>query len=493
LTKTEAEVTAWFAGRSERTVETACARVFLAGDTAWKVKRDVDLGYVDFSTPERRLWALERELAFNRLAAPDIYRALHPITRTGSGLELDGPGEVVDYVLEMRRFADDAVLAAHPDRIDGALAELLGRSIAGFHAAADLRPAGGLTALAWTIGSNAGLLREIRDRLGQVRVETLIAQTEAELERQAPLLAHRAATGFSRRCHGDLHLGNILVEDGRPVLFDCIEFNDLLSDLDVQYDLAFLLMDLDFRGRKDAAVRVLSAYLDEAARSFPEAIWEGLAALPLMLSARAAVRAHVCAHSGDDALARAYVDAGIAHLSPAPPRLLAVGGLSGAGKSSFARAVAPHLGASPGAVVLRTDEVRKRLLKVPPTQKLDDRAYAPEFYARSYDTLIENGRALLKAGRAVVLDATFIDAGLRARAEQLAADCGVPFDGVWLETPLDVLKARVETRTGDASDATPSTLDDQLARLKVEPAWPRVDTFADVEAAARGWVAGHGR
>jgi predicted kinase len=143
--------------------------------------------------------------------------------------------------------------------------------------------------------------------------------------------------------------------------------------------------------------------------------------------------------------------------------------------------------------VLRTDEVRKRLLKVPPTQKLDDRAYAPEFYARSYDTLIENGRALLKAGRAVVLDATFIDAGLRARAEQLAADCGVPFDGVWLEAPLEVLKARVETRTGDASDATASTLDDQLARLKVEAAWLRVDTSADVEAAARGWVAGHGR
>jgi aminoglycoside phosphotransferase family enzyme/predicted kinase len=493
LTRTEAEVTAWLAGRSERTVETACARVFLAGATAWKVKRDVDLGYVDFSTPERRLWALERELEFNRLAAPDIYRALHPITRAASGLEFDGPGEVVDYALEMRRFADDAVLAAHPDRIDGALAELLGRTIAGFHASADLRPAGGLAALAWTVGSNAGLLREIRHRLGEDRVETLIALTEAELERQSPMLARRAAGGFARRCHGDLHLGNILVEDGRPILFDCIEFNDILSDLDVQYDLAFLLMDLDFRGRRDAAVRVHSAYLDEAARSFPETIWEGTASLPLMLSVRAAVRAHVGAHSGNDELSRAYVDAGIAHLSPAPPHLLAVGGLSGTGKSSFARAVAPSLGASPGAVVLRTDEVRKRLLKVPPTLKLDDSAYSPEFYARSYDTLIENGRALLKAGRAVVLDATFIDPALRARVEQLAADCGAPFHGVWLEAPLDVLKARVETRTGDASDATASTLDDQLVRLKVEAAWTRVDTSADVDAAADRWMADHGR
>jgi predicted kinase len=335
-------------------------------------------------------------------------------------------------------------------------------------------------------------LRELKDSLGEERVERLIAQTEAELERQSPLLAHRAATGFARRCHGDLHLANILVERGKPILFDCIEFSDLLSDLDVQYDLAFLLMDLDFRGRRDAAVRVLSAYLDEAARSFPPEIWDGLAALPLMLSARAAVRAHVAAHSGDLETARAYVDAGVAHLSPAPPRLMAVGGLSGAGKSSFARSAAPYLGASPGAVVLRTDEVRKRLLKVPPTRRLDDRAYSPEFYNRSYDTLLENGRRLLKAGRSVVLDATFIDAGLRARAEQLARECGVPFDGVWLQAPLSTLKARVARRRNDASDATVATLEDQLARLTVEAAWERVDTSGQAKDAAHRWARRHG-
>jgi aminoglycoside phosphotransferase family enzyme/predicted kinase len=492
LIEAESEAVAWLKGRAERTVETACARVFLAGDLAWKVKRNADLGYVDFSTLDRRLWALQRELAFNRPGAPDIYRRVRRITRTDGDLEFDGPGEVVDYALEMRRFDEDAVLGAHPERIDGAMAELLGRTIAGFHAAAELRPAGGLTALSWTVGSNAGLLRDLKGDLGEERVETLIARTEAELERQSPLLAHRAATGFARRCHGDLHLANILVERGRPVLFDCIEFSDLLSDLDVQYDLAFLLMDLDFRGRRDAAVRVLSAYLDEAARSFPPEIWDGLAALPLMLSARAAVRAHVAAHSGDLENARAYVDAGIAHLSPAPPRLMAVGGLSGSGKSSFARSAAPYLGASPGAVVLRTDEVRKRLLGVPPTRRLDDRAYSPEFYNRSYDTLLENGRQLLKAGHSVVLDATFIDAGLRARAEQLARECGVPFDGVWLQAPLSTLKARVARRRNDASDATVATLEDQLARLTVEAAWERVDTSGQAKDAAHRWAKRHG-
>ena len=487
----EAEICAWFGSRSDRAIDTACAHVFLGKDAAWKMKRHVDLGYADFSTLERRRWALDRELDFNRIAAPDIYRAVRRITREADGgLAMEGEGRTVDHVLEMRRFDDDAVLAAHPAAIDGDLADALGRTIAGFHARAPLRPEGGWSAMAFTVESNARLLRELAPRLGAARVETMIALTADELARQAPLLKARTAQGFARRCHGDLHLGNILVEAGRPILFDCIEFNDLLSDLDVLFDLAFLLMDLDFRDRRDAGVRVLSAYLDEAARVFPAALWEGLAALPLMLSVRAGVRAHVAAHSQDDALAKAYIEAAIAHLAPAPPRLAAVGGLSGTGKSTFSRRIAPALGAAPGAVVIRTDEVRKRLLKVPPFERLPASAYVGDLYARSYDTLVENARTLLKAGHGVVLDATFIDPALRARVEQLAVDCGVPFDGVWLDAPLDVLEARVASRTNDASDATIETLQDQLARHTSQVAWRRVDASADVDAAARGWLKG---
>jgi aminoglycoside phosphotransferase family enzyme/predicted kinase len=489
----EAEVIAFLKARAPRQIDTACAHVFLADETAWKIKRHVDLGYADFSTAERRLWALRRELQFNRTAAPDIYRAVRPLTREADGsLALEGQGEPVEYVLEMRRFDEREVLSAKPEAIDGELAEALGRTIAGFHAAAPLRPEGGLSALAFTVGSNAQLLGETCPGLDQARVEHLVALTEAELERQAPLLARRTAAGFARRCHGDLHLGNILMEDGRPVLFDCIEFNDLLSDLDVQYDLAFLLMDLDFRHRRDAAVRVLSAYLDEAGRAFPAALWGGLAALPLMLSVRAGVRAHVEAHSGRDAVARAYVEAAIAHLAPPPASLLAVGGLSGSGKSTFARAAASSLGASPGAVVLRTDEIRKRLLGVPPTQAVSRDAYTPEFYVQTYDTLFANAQALLAAGRAVVLDATFTSPEMRARAERLAADCGVPFEGVWLEAPLPVLEDRVAGRTGDASDATVEVLRGQLQGLDPEISWPRIDTSASAAAAAETWIAGRG-
>lgn len=485
----EAELIAWFAGRADRTIDTACAHVFLGRDAAWKIKRHADLGYADFSTPERRKWALDRELEFNKSAAPDIYRAVRAVTReAGGGFAIDGTGPTVEHVLEMRRFDETQVLSARPEAVDGDLAEQLGRTIAGFHAEAPLRPAGGLTALAFTVGSNAQLLRETCVGLDQARVEVLVALTEAELERQSPLLAHRAATGFSRRCHGDLHLGNILLEAGRPVLFDCIEFNDILSDLDVQYDLAFLLMDLDFRGRRDAAVRALSGYLDEAARRFPAEIWQGLASLPLMLSVRAGVRAHVSAHSGDPATARAYIEAGIAHLSPPPPVLAAVGGLSGSGKSRFSRQVAPAVGASPGAVILRTDEVRKRLLDIAPTERLPPEGYAPEAYVRTYDTLFDNARALLKAGRAVVLDATFIDPALRARAHALAAECGVPFRGAWMEAPMRVLEARVASRTGDASDATVQVLHDQAARLTEPPGWPHVDATTPSEPAARRWL-----
>jgi aminoglycoside phosphotransferase family enzyme/predicted kinase len=487
----EAEVIAFLKAGAERQIDTACAHVFLERERAWKIKRHADLGYADFSTAERRKWALDRELEFNRAAAPDIYRAVRSITREADGtLTVDGAGEAVEHVLEMRRFDEREVLAAKPEAVDGDLAEALGRTIAGFHAEAPLRPAGGLTALSFTVGSNAKLLRETCEGLDQDRVEAMIALTEAELERQAPLLARRAATGFARRCHGDLHLGNILMEDGRAVLFDCIEFNDILSDLDVQYDLAFLLMDLDFRGRRDAAVRALSGYMDEAARRFPAELWDGLASLPLMLSVRAGVRAHVSAHSGDPETARAYVEAAIAHLSPTAPVLAAVGGLSGSGKSRFSRGIAPSLGASPGAVILRTDEIRKRLMDVPPTRTMPPETYTPEFYARTYDTMIDNARTMLRAGRAVVLDATFLDPALRARAEALAAECGVPFRAAWLDAPLPVLEARVANRRGDASDATVEVLHQQVERLAAQTlTWPKVSTEAPKDAAAKAWLA----
>lgn len=486
----QAEIEAWLEGQSERVVDTACARVFLAGDRALKLKRPLDFGYADFSTLDQRIWALDRELEFNRVAAPDIYRAVRKVTRSASGgLEFDGAGEILEHVLEMRRFDDGGVLAARVGEIDGEMADSLGRAIADLHARSPLRMHGGVNALAFTIGSNAQLLRDLRPRLGAALVDDLLSRTDAEFARQHDLLTRRTAEGFSRRSHGDLHLGNILVEEGRMVPFDCIEFNDLLSDIDVQYDLAFLLMDLDFRGRRDAAARVLSAWLDDAARAFPASVREGLAALPLMLSVRAGVRAHVWAWSNDDAAAIAHVHAGIAHLSPPSPTLMAVGGLSGSGKSSFARKASPVLGASPGAVILRTDEIRKRVVGAAAGADLSAEAYTPPVDDRVYDALFAEAGELLAAGRAVVLDATFLNPGMRQRAEATAAKAVVPFEGLWLEAPADILTARVAARQGDASDATVETLRTQLARDPGDLSWGRLDVSGSADDAFAQWTA----
>jgi len=476
----------WLSGVSDQVIETHCARIFLSNGLAWKLKRPVDLGYLDFTTLEQRRWALERELAFNRATAPDIYRTVRRITRTDKGFEFDGPGEVVDYALEMRRFDREAVLDACPEKVDGVLGEALGRVVARLHASAPVKPdGGGAGALRYTVVSNAEHLSALAPRLGEADVERLIAATEAALQAAAPLLEERRAQGFARRCHGDLHLGNILLENGAPVPFDCIEFNDRLSEIDVLYDLAFLLMDLDFRGRRDAANRVLSAWLDAAARAFPESLWSGLAALPLMLSVRAAVRCHVHAQAGDDAQARAYLAAALAHLSPAPPVLCAIGGLSGSGKSTFARLIAPRLGACPGAAVLRSDEIRKRLWNVGPLDRLPPEAYDNHVTERVYGRLLEEAELCLRAGQAVVLDAVFLKAAERDKVAALADRCGVPFAGAWLEAPDEVLRRRVSARTGDASDADVEVLAMQLGQDPGALSWMRIDAQGDFAPAAQ--------
>jgi aminoglycoside phosphotransferase family enzyme/predicted kinase len=460
----------------EKVIETSISWVFLFRDRALKLKKPLDLGFLDFTTPEKRRWAAEREYAFNHATAPEIYRGVHAITRDADGrLTLDGSGEAAEWALEMRRFDETATLSNRLSAVDGTFAENLGRRIARYHIQA--RPGsagGGAKGTRYVLQSNARLLRGETAQLGSDAVEALLAATERAFEHVAALLEQRLETGFVRCCHGDLHLGNILLEDGAPVLFDCIEFNDTLREIDVLYDIAFLLMDLTFRDAAEAANRVLNGWLDEGARGFGPGLWVGLAALPLFQAMRATVRAHVNTLEGAAEQARRYLAAAQRHLSPAAPALLAIGGLSGSGKTTLARALAPGLGAPPGAVVLRSDEIRKRLWGRSPEEKLPPEAYAPAAGETVYEAVFDTTRACLRAGCTVVADGVFLQGRERLQIEAVAREAGAQFYGVWLEAPPETLRRRVAGRRGDASDADERVVDLQLASDPGRIDWLRV-------------------
>jgi uncharacterized protein len=319
----------------------------------------------------------------------------------------------------------------------------------------------------------------------------LTARCRDELARRGELLEERRRAGRVRRCHGDLHLGNIVLLQGRPVLFDCLEFDESLASTDTLYDVAFLLMDLQHQGLSRSAQRLLNGYLDET--------WDdaGLALLPLFLACRAAVRAKVLGFAAGAAdasatsvvaEAREYLERALDYLKPPPAQLVAVGGVSGTGKSTLARQLAPEIGAAPGAVVLRSDVVRKRMHGIAPGERLPPEAYQKEISGLVYDALTKRAAAIVRAGHAAIVDAVFLDPDERAQVEQVADDAGVCFQGLWLTAPEDVLVRRIRGRRGDASDATPNVLREQLAADPGTLTWPMVNVTGspeDVAAQAR--------
>lgn len=262
----------------------------------------------------------------------------------------------------------------------------------------------------------------------------------------------RAASGFVRRCHGDLHLGNLCLWQGRPVLFDALEFDEALATIDVAYDLAFLLMDLEHRLDRSAANRVLNRYV---ARTGDADLVGGL---PVFLSMRAMVRAHVEAQSGHAGHVDRYLTAAARYLEPHPPVVIAVGGLPGTGKSTLARALAPALGAAPGALVVRSDEIRKRQHGAAPEKRLPRSAYTEEKSADVFAELARLVGVAARYGHAVIADATFMDLAHRSMVEKAAKRAGVKFVGVWLYAPRETLEQRIAARVGDASDATVAVL-----------------------------------
>ncbi|MGO9697774.1 MAG: AAA family ATPase [Xanthobacteraceae bacterium] len=361
----------------------------------------------------------------------------------------------------MQRFDEKRTLDHLAGEIDEALADALGRAVAAAHAKAPVVEAEQwIAALGGYIDEHVEAFRQHPEIFPADESEALSRLSRTAYQRIVPLLHERSRRGFVRRIHGDLHLGNIVLIGGKPVLFDAIEFSDIIASGDAFYDLAFLLMDLLERGLAFAATVVLNRYLTQTRRI--ENL-EALATLPFFLSMRAAIRARVTAARLERTKApeqpsiarsaRAYFDFALQAIAPPVPKFVAVGGLSGTGKTKLARALAPELRPMPGAVIVRSDVERKALFGVSETEKLPTDAYTDEVTVRVYATLTDKARRILAAGHSVVVDAVLAQPRERAALVTVAKSANLPLRGLFLTADLKTRLARVGRRAHDASDA----------------------------------------
>jgi hypothetical protein len=448
-------------GAAVQRIDTHGAAVFLAGERALKIKRAVKFPYLDYSTLSKRKEACEQELLVNRAFAPKIYRRLVAITRGADGrFALDGDGEVVEWALEMARF-DERQTVDHLARAGSLSVELLHDIAdviaASHHDAPIAATAPWVESIERIINGNCAAFRA--GGFPSAAIDALDAASHAAFTRLRALLQRRGAEGYVRRCHGDLHLENIVVIDGKPVLFDAIEFNPSFASTEVLYDLGFALMDFLHYGRGDAANVVLNRYLAITGVDHLDA----LSALPLLLSMRASIRGNLmlsrpfrneAQRQAIRAEAEAYFALAGQLIAPPAPRLIAIGGLSGTGKSALARAFAPEIAPLPGAVVLRSDVARKRHFGVGDTDRLPEQAYRPEVTAAIYAELTERAGQILAQGHSVVIDAVFARQEERDQIAAIAARSKTPFHGLFLSADLATRIARIDRRGHDASDAT---------------------------------------
>jgi len=463
-------------------IETHISLIFLAGDVAYKVKKPVVFPFLDYSTPEARRRACVNEVRINRRTAPDLYLGVVPITYDKArGLNIGGSGEVLEWAVKMRRFPAHSLyseLAATGELRQDDYDELA-QAVHRFHdeAARRIEPGLAVRALSRLIAENDEAFTACPELFPPDEVRPLRMELEARLAELTPLLERRAREGFVRHCHGDLHLRNVVRINGHPVLFDAVEFDDAIATVDLLDDLAFLIMDLIARGALQGANAVLNAYLslERDLRNL-----EGLAALPVYLATRACIRAKAAAYQAQGEEARQYFALARRFMIRDKPVLVAIGGLSGTGKSTLARELAPGIGAAPGAVILRSDVERKRLFACAPTERLPRRAYTGTVTETVYRTLARKAGAALRAGHSVILDAVHGQPQERAAARAIAEDFGAEFVGMWLYAPEDALVERVESRKADASDADARVVRKQLGFKPGEITWAQVDASGAV-------------
>ncbi len=479
---------------SVQRINTHAAIVFLAGQFAYKIKRAVAYPFLDYSTLEKRRLVCEHEIEVNQANAPQIYIGVVAITRQADhSLKIDGAGEVVEWAVLMKRFDENQTL----DKIveSGPLSDTLANSLAcamvRAHARAPLRQAGPwIAALRKYINHNSEDFTRHPDMFPIQPVSRLTEASIAAYQQIKPLLETRGAAGHVRLCHGDAHLGNIVRINDQPIFFDAIEFNDIIATGDVLYDLAFLLMDLWHRGHRHEANLVFNRYLIEC-RSDDH--YQGLAALPFFMMMRSAIRARVttsrrkfCPDHQQASLieqAAGYFSTACDFLNNEPPKLVAVGGLSGSGKSTIAASIAAKIGRAPGAVVLRSDVIRKKLFGVAETENLPQSAYTSTVSQTVYERMYELSSQVLKSGHSVIVDAVFDRERERDAIADVGRLAGIALEGIWLDAPEKILVARVSARKNDASDADEGVVRKQMAFDPGTITWRKINAtgkLADV-------------
>lgn len=458
-----------------KVLQTHISYIFLTGEYAYKLKKPVNFGFLDFSTLEKRQYYCQQELDLNRPIAPDIYLEVLPITQQQDTLELNGKGEVVDYVVKMREFPQATLLSEmeKAGKLTEALFVELGKTVAQFHQQTKtndyIQQFGQPKELLAATNQN---YQQTEKYVGVVQTPDQYQETKAFTDRFCEdhyfLLKKRIDEQFIRECHGDLHLKNICYWQNKIQLFDRIEFNEPFRFVDVMYDVAFTVMDLEFRNCQKFATVFLNTYLEHTGD------WEGVQVLPFYLTRQAYVRAKVNSLMLDDpniseaekaqakAQAKQYYYLAWEYTQPQSGRLWMMSGLSGSGKTTVARELAKHH----QAIHLRSDAVRKHLAGIEIEQVGNQDIYSPEMTEKTYHKLLEIGTLLASQGWSVILDAKYDRQALRQAVIDAANNNEIPLKILYCDAPMSVLRDRVAARSGDISDATPDLLAKQQANAE---------------------------
>lgn len=460
-------------------IETHISHLFLVGELAFKMKKAVTFDFVDFGTLAKRRAACEAELVVNARTARALYIDTVAVNAADGRMWLGAPVAPVEFLVRMHRFRQqdllDRMAARH--ELDLQTVREFADAVADLHlSSARMRPDAMPERFRATLEQLIGTLADVLPAAMRARFDRWTGPVVERARRLDRRLGARARRGAVRHGHGDLHLRNACRFRGEVILFDAIEFNPKFSHVDILYDAAFAMMDLRHRGEDAAAVAFLGRYLS-ATRDYRE-----LEALRVFMSTRAAVRALVGALSADGTGTADYLDLAASLLEPPrPPRLVAIGGRSGTGKSTLAQILAPSLGTVPDVVVLRSDEIRKRMLGHRPDVALAAGAYGADASRAVYRRLRRDAARALRAGARVIVEATFLEAAERSAIAGIAHAERVGFDGLWLSASDEVLGRRLSQRGTDASDADTAVMLSQPALEAVE-GWSTVRTDGGLAA-----------